>query len=43
MYAAPPVIQTEIFTTLPNVLHNTEKYSAWVKERRAGNSMFSHA
>jgi hypothetical protein len=25
MYAAPPVIQTAIFTTLPIVLHNTEK------------------
>src|SRR5574340_663737 len=36
MYAAPPVIQTEIFATLPGELHNTEKYSAWVMERRAG-------
>ena len=36
MYAAPPVIQTEVFTTLPKELHNTEKYSAWVAERRAG-------
>jgi len=36
MYAAPPVIQTEIFAALPRELHNTEKYSAWVKERRAG-------
>lgn len=36
MYAAPPVIQTEIFTALPKELHNTEKYSAWVAERRAG-------
>lgn len=23
MYAAPPVIQTEVFATLPKVLHNT--------------------
>src|SRR3972149_2084747 len=36
MYAAPPVIQTEIHATLPRELHNTEKYSAWVAERRAG-------
>ena len=36
MYAAPPVIQTEVFTTLPKELHNTEKYSPWVAERRAG-------
>ena len=35
MYAAPPVIQTEVFTTLPKELHNTEKYSPWVAERRA--------
>jgi len=25
MYAAPPVIQTAIFTTLPNVLHIAER------------------
>ena len=36
MYAAPPVIQTEIFTALPKELHNSEKYSPWVAERRAG-------
>ena len=42
MYAAPPVIQTAIFATLPKELHNTEKYSARVKERRAGKAMYSH-
>ena len=36
MYAAPPVVQTEIFTALPKALHNTGKPSAWVTERRAG-------
>jgi gluconolactonase len=36
MYAAPPVIETEVFTALPPALHNTGKPSAWVAERRAG-------
>jgi len=36
MYAAPPVVQTEIFTALPKELHNSGKPSAWVAERRAG-------
>ena len=36
MYAAPPIIETEIYTALPKALHNTGKYSTWVEERRAG-------
>lgn len=32
MYAASPVIQTEIHATLPREPHNTEKYSAHVSQ-----------
>lgn len=38
MYAAPPVIQTEVFATLPRELHKPGKLSEWVAARRAGDS-----
>jgi hypothetical protein len=42
MHAAPSVVQTAIFTTLPKELHDTGKYSARVAECRAGKLMYSH-
>jgi gluconolactonase len=36
MYAAPPVIETEIFTRMPDELRNLGKPSAWVTARGAG-------
>ena len=38
MYAAPPLIETEVFAELPRELHRPEKLSAWVAARRAGSS-----
>lgn len=36
MYAAPPLVETEIFTRLPDGLRNLGKPSAWVSARGAG-------
>lgn len=36
MYPAPPVVQTEIFATLPRHLHKPDKVAPWVAARRAG-------
>lgn len=38
MYAAPPVVQTEVFATLPRELHKPDKYSKWVAARRTSDS-----
>lgn len=37
MYAAPALIQTEVFTRMPQKLHKTEEPSEWVAHRGAGN------
>lgn len=36
MYAAPPVVQTDVFTRMPGSLHRLGKPSAWVDKRGAG-------
>lgn len=36
MYAAPPLLETEIFTTVPAALRTPERDSAWVTHRGAG-------
>lgn len=36
MYAAPPVLETEVFTRLPADLYRTDAYSEWVEHRGAG-------
>ena len=36
MYAAPPVVQTEVFTRLPKELYRTDAQSEWVEHRGAG-------
>lgn len=36
MYAAPPILDTEVFTRLPESLYRTEKPSEWVEHRGAG-------
>jgi gluconolactonase len=36
MYAAPPIVETEIFTRMPEALHRTKEHSAWVEHRGAG-------
>ena len=36
MYAAPPVVQTEVFTRLPKELYRTDAHSEWVEHRGAG-------
>jgi hypothetical protein len=35
MYAAPPLLQTEIYSRLPEAIHRPEQLSAWVAARRA--------
>lgn len=35
MYAAPPLLQTEVHATLPRELHRPARVSAWVEARRA--------
>lgn len=36
MYAAPPLLETEVFTALPERLHATRRESSWVAHRGAG-------
>ena len=36
MYAAPPLLQTEVFTRMPASLYKTEAHSEWVAHRGAG-------
>ncbi len=36
MYAAPPLLQTEIFAALPRHLHASERASSWVAQRGTG-------
>lgn len=36
MYAAPPILETEVFTRLPEALYRTEAHSDWVEHRGAG-------
>ncbi len=36
MYAAPPLLDTEVFTSVPEQLRVPERYSAWVAHRGAG-------
>ena len=37
MYGAPPVLQTKIFTRMPEQLYRTHEYSQWVEHRGAGD------
>ncbi len=36
MYAAPPIVETEVFARLPKELYKTDAYSEWVAHRGAG-------
>lgn len=36
MYAAPPLLETEVFTRLPQELYGTDSHSDWVQHRGAG-------
>jgi len=38
MYAAPPLLETEVFAALPRELHKPDRLSEWVAARRASNS-----
>lgn len=38
MYAAPPVIETEVFACLPNSLRKSGKHSRWVEFRAKGST-----
>jgi len=39
MYAAPPLLETEIHARLPEELHRPKRYSEWVAARRAGKAL----